>query len=362
MTKETEIQQTFFEHSISAALETYLWFFIEMALPPEEIIYEDYSEENFAGIKPRYPKKIKREDSLLFSEEAELKDLDYRNVIIDFSKFVYSFSSLDPNAGNNLSRISRSTITNQGIKVHSDQTLLIAYTLQGEGEFILSDKEKLISKEYDAYIFDCSYPVELIPLSEEPWDSAFIRIQRGMQSEYFEEMKAFLERNRFVKLVYGAGTRFRSLVWQLLSHRTSQGIHSEKHYNLLLMALFLELEMSVLYSETQNRSIPSFVNKMKSYIDHHYMEELPLDFLAQKFNVSKYHMSREFKKHTGISPNDYIIDRRINHAKELLLETDQAIARIAEKVGINNPNHFLYLFKNKEGMTPSAFRKKSSHF
>ena len=68
-------------------------------------------------------------------------------------------------------------------------------------------------------------------------------------------------------------------------------------------------------------------------------------------------MSREFKKNIGKSPIAYLIDVRINRAKKMLYDTDISISDIAHNVGIENPNHFLYLFKTHEGVTPSTFRK-----
>ena len=68
-------------------------------------------------------------------------------------------------------------------------------------------------------------------------------------------------------------------------------------------------------------------------------------------------MSREFKRYIGKSPNDYLIDRRLDRVKELLSDSNRTIAEIGSLVGIPNTSHLLYLFKSREGLTPSAFRK-----
>ena len=69
-------------------------------------------------------------------------------------------------------------------------------------------------------------------------------------------------------------------------------------------------------------------------------------------------MSREFKRYVGKSPNDYLIGIRLDKAKVLLVDSRRSIAEIGQLVGIPNTNHFLYLFKSREGITPSAFRKQ----
>uniref|UniRef100_UPI003568068E helix-turn-helix transcriptional regulator n=1 Tax=Cohnella sp. TaxID=1883426 RepID=UPI003568068E len=70
-----------------------------------------------------------------------------------------------------------------------------------------------------------------------------------------------------------------------------------------------------------------------------------------------YHLSKEFKCYTGFSPNEYLIHTRITRAKELLRFTDMPVAEIALSVGVDNVSHFINLFRDRETMTPLAYRK-----
>lgn len=97
-------------------------------------------------------------------------------------------------------------------------------------------------------------------------------------------------------------------------------------------------------------------NDLMEYIDQHLAEELTLETLAAKVNFSKFHMSRIFKKHTGVTLNRYIINRRLQKAKELLKE-DIPINEVGHLVGFNNYSYFYKTLKKAEGMTPSAFKK-----
>ena len=85
------------------------------------------------------------------------------------------------------------------------------------------------------------------------------------------------------------------------------------------------------------------------------LNKIMLETLCQTDNNGP--MSREFKKNIGKSPIDYLIDVRMSRAKSLLYDSNRSISSICQLVGIPNPNHFLYLFKEREGITPSAFRK-----
>lgn len=93
-------------------------------------------------------------------------------------------------------------------------------------------------------------------------------------------------------------------------------------------------------------------------MDRNYSRNISLDDLSRTFSISKFHMSREFKRYVGKSPNDYLIGIRLDKAKVLLVDSRRSIAEIGQLVGIPNTNHFLYLFKSREGITPSAFRKQ----
>ena len=97
-------------------------------------------------------------------------------------------------------------------------------------------------------------------------------------------------------------------------------------------------------------------------MENNYQSHMSLDYLAEFACINKYYLSREFKKYTGFSPNDYLISLRINAAKNLLLNTALPASKIAHEVGIHDINNFTTLFKKKVGMTPIQFRNSSTLF
>ena len=80
--------------------------------------------------------------------------------------------------------------------------------------------------------------------------------------------------------------------------------------------------------------------------------------IANEFFISKYHMSREFKKAYGITIANYIIAKRITYAKELLRFTDMQIEEIGRICGIEDNSYFNKVFRKFEGMTASDYKKK----
>lgn len=93
------------------------------------------------------------------------------------------------------------------------------------------------------------------------------------------------------------------------------------------------------------------------YLETHYMEEITLDRMAEKLDITGGYLSTYFKEKTGMNFIDYVNDVRIRNARELLETSDLKIQDIAEKVGYQNLNSFNRMFKKFTGMTPSEFRK-----
>ena len=100
--------------------------------------------------------------------------------------------------------------------------------------------------------------------------------------------------------------------------------------------------------------------QLKEYLDEHYMNDVTLESLSSSIFVSKFHLSREFKKEVGISPIKYVISKRVNEASRLLLETNLPIKDIAIQVGYPNSAYFSQTFKRVTGKTPSEFRLEAS--
>lgn len=110
-------------------------------------------------------------------------------------------------------------------------------------------------------------------------------------------------------------------------------------------------------SESLNTS-PDAIRYLVKYMESNYMKPLDLNELSRFSGLSKYHMSREFKKYTGYSPHNYLIEQRLSHAKMLLESTSLAASKIGALVGIADEHRFFKLFKERTGMTPSEYRKR----
>lgn len=111
------------------------------------------------------------------------------------------------------------------------------------------------------------------------------------------------------------------------------------------------------FPEKPISGIAGIVLKIQKEITEGFHKELTLDGFAEKFFVSKYHLSREFKRITGYNFREYLILQRISAAKDLLAHTNMPVAEVCSRCGYQSVNHFIRIFKNKEGNTPYQYKK-----
>lgn len=102
----------------------------------------------------------------------------------------------------------------------------------------------------------------------------------------------------------------------------------------------------------------SLATQICRYVKGHYATYLTTEKICQKFYCSRSHFSHSFKKETGKSFREYLSDVRLEQAKHLLLYSHMSVTEICFSVGFNDANYFSNAFKQKEGISPLAYRQK----
>ena len=97
-------------------------------------------------------------------------------------------------------------------------------------------------------------------------------------------------------------------------------------------------------------------HRVLQVIAQRYSEPLTLTALAEELHVSSYHLHHIFKRVTGKTPAESVLETRLTVAKRLLSETDQSITDIAGTVGFSNMAYFSTVFQKHIGMSPSVYR------
>lgn len=100
------------------------------------------------------------------------------------------------------------------------------------------------------------------------------------------------------------------------------------------------------------------VRRAKSFIEANISSKISIDGIADVAGLSTRHLGRAFKAATGSTPSQYVLLRRIENAKALILEGSLSLQEIAVQTGFVKHRHLSTAFQNVLGMTPSQFRNR----
>ncbi|MBW7456614.1 AraC family transcriptional regulator, partial [Paenibacillus sepulcri] len=114
--------------------------------------------------------------------------------------------------------------------------------------------------------------------------------------------------------------------------------------------------MEQLQHDGLEQASPDLVLHAARYMDNNYAQPITADTLAALLNCSSRTIQRLFKKRLALGPIDYLLQVRMDKAKELLLDTNAGLKDIAEAVGYVDSYYFSRLFKRSTGVSPSTYR------
>lgn len=126
-------------------------------------------------------------------------------------------------------------------------------------------------------------------------------------------------------------------------------------YQMLLALLEYEERYAAVGLEPDVRE--NFI-RAEAYIEARLQEPLRNEQLANICGLSLSYFLKQFKQVYGMTPQQYIMERRFQRGRDLLVQTNKPISEIAEKLSYCNTSHFIRQFRSREGMSPAQYRKK----
>jgi len=146
---------------------------------------------------------------------------------------------------------------------------------------------------------------------------------------------------------------FKSLTDEWISPRTFSKTLRERAFFMELLNLLSLWSNS---KRTLNYDKLRKVEKVTQYILDHYAKKITLQDLADTIQLSRSYLQVIFKEVTGTSPIEYLINVRVNKAKELIKAGCDNIREVSELCGFNDSFYFSRMFKKIEGVSPSQYR------
>lgn len=233
-------------------------------------------------------------------------------------------------------------------------SFLLFIVLKGEGVLFYDGIRHNISAG-DCVWIDCTRPYFHESSAEHPWSLKWVHFNGAGAADFYD---AFLSRgNSYLFHPRNALPLTEILDRLYLCHQNKTSLMeltSNKFLTDIITFCFTENE-----SLNQGKcSIPVKLQEIHAYLMENYSRKITLEDLSSRFFISKYHLSREYKKVYGTTILNDLTYQRISHAKSMLRFSEDSVDAIALSCGFQDSGYFIKVFKKAENMTPLEYRKK----
>lgn len=232
---------------------------------------------------------------------------------------------------------------------------LILYTKKGRYRLSYENKKYVIGDNTIIFLNCTNY--HKLDLLEQYWDFE-ITYLNGQQIGYYYNL---FHDNGVPYCTCTSSNDSITTLHKLFSYEENNSTTAELIRSSLLTSLLTNLILTKDADCNQVTPIPSHIKQMMAILQNRYTEKHTLDSLSNELNYNKYKLAKDFKRYVHKSPIDYLIDQRMEAAKQLLITTNKTINEIAELIGITNTPHFIHLFKKNTMITPLQYREKKAH-
>jgi Response regulator containing CheY-like receiver domain and AraC-type DNA-binding domain len=141
-------------------------------------------------------------------------------------------------------------------------------------------------------------------------------------------------------------------------------IYYSYDYDDLKCSILYETDKIFAYSDSvkmKGGRRKALAEEVKYYLDKHYKEQITYKDFNELLGYNEKYITSVFKEQLGVSPSRYVLERRMELAKELLSGNKDILLRdVSEKVGYSDPLYFSRVFKTSVGISPSTYAKQNS--
>ncbi|MCI3920728.1 AraC family transcriptional regulator [Paenibacillus sp. TRM 82003] len=249
---------------------------------------------------------------------------------------------------------------------HFHTTYEVFYLMSGKRELFIKDRT-IVIEEGDVIVIAPNVLHRTTNTEKPAHERLIVNIHESYMTapdgSYADPLRPLFEKDYVIVKNAAAHPAVDVLAQQMIEEVQGKKPGFETYAQTLTLQLLIACcrRMNNAGSETPPPEYPSAMHERISevvrYINAHYMDELSLHLLADKFYVSPYYLSRFFKEATGFTFIEYLNNVRVKEATTLLMRTSLKVNAIARKVGFGSVTHFGRVFKLVTGHPPLFYRR-----
>lgn len=227
----------------------------------------------------------------------------------------------------------------------------VEFVYKGSG-FLEINNYSYTPQENSIYILHKNSNHKYWPDKKSPWEKIFFVINGNLMEYLFKIYK--LDR------IYHIADcpQLRKYFDEMIQLRHSIGAINRQAS--IIFHRFLEECHTSIYG-LPNCYVPAEILKLKNYLDTSIGEKINLDEYCGKIHRSTAHMIRQFKGYFGVTPYDYLMQKRIEEARLLLKHSALSVKEIAARLKFSDQYYFSNYFKRKTGLSPQKYKKEMMH-
>lgn len=234
----------------------------------------------------------------------------------------------------------------------------ILYIISGNGEVTIND-EKYYVQSGDIVIYNPGVVHKEHASKDNPFQFLFLALENfslpGLPPGFLvpEDEKSVFPAGDYRFKLDGL---FTELLNETKSHINGYEMMSG---SILLSIIILIMRIRFAHGEPDEHNVKLDCQKVKSFIDDNYTKPITLEDLSQIVYISRHHLAHLFKKEIGVPPIKYLIIKRMEEAKRMLVGTELNVSKISEILGYDNPIYFSQIFKKTVGISPANYRERA---
>ena len=230
---------------------------------------------------------------------------------------------------------------------------LIHFIKSGCGTLSINQQE-LHLKENDAFLIRPNQLAVYTADVENPWEYYYFALNGAFAPELIQrtvfhddQVSCTLNDDRLYHMI-------RDTIIGMESCKTADLFGLEQLFKFLQVLIVSPIPNN--YNPVSEKPYLKYIEEAQKFIQFHYAKPIHVSDICKYFNINRSYFFRIFKKHTGLSLEEYLISYRMSQAKKLLGDTELPISTISQLVGYNNFSSFCVIFKKTFSQTPSEYR------